>query len=82
MEMHIEPNSLKKSPVKRDPVKIAKKMLLKWAILIGLGVLSFAVGITLGYRNYQLKQAKISEPSAPSYNQSNTEPPTSPTTPH
>ncbi len=66
---------------KRNPVRKAQKMLLKWALIILLDVFCFALGISLGYRNYQANLT-MADSSDPSYNQHNTEPLTSPKAPH
>jgi len=42
----------------KNPAKEARKLLIKWAFLIGLGVLCFALGISLGARHHQQSQSQ------------------------
>ena len=61
-----------------NPLKKVQKLLLKWALLILLGLLSFAVGISLGYRKFaeiSTKNQLTAASSGPVYNPNSTEPP-------
>jgi hypothetical protein len=63
-------------------VKNTQKIIIRIALLIGMGVLAFGVGVSLGSRQYQLQNSTNGSSSEPSYSQSNTDSPKSPIKPH